>query len=235
MMIRTHYGAGLLLAAALLLQGCETTPKQPAAPSEPQQPPVTEEVEPAPPVVPSAEPPTAPEPPPTAPEVPEPTPLPQPAPVCEPAPPTPPPAPVRPAAPKTRLAVLGEVENLRIEPPGVTYRARLDTGRELSKLHAVDVREFERDGKAWVKFSLADGKEGAKVEVTRPVLRTVSGHGAKHYVISLKATIAGVSQFTDFMLVDRSRSVNQALIGRSFLRDQAVVDVGQRFTKPEKP
>lgn len=118
---------------------------------------------------------------------------------------------------------------MRIEPPGIAYRARLDTGRALSTLHAVDVREFERDGKAWVRFQLLDRKQNAAVEVSRPVVRTVGGR----HVVSLKATIAGVSQFTDFVLSDRAQSSYPALIGRNFLRDQAVVDVGRRFTKPE--
>ncbi|HND14517.1 MAG TPA: RimK/LysX family protein, partial [Pseudomonadales bacterium] len=145
-------------------------------------------------------------------------------------------APVRPAAPKTQLVVLGEIENVQIEPPGITYRARLDTGRALSTLHALDVREFERDGKTWIRFQLVGGKDGTTIEVTRPLVRTIAGHdpnAGKHYVVSLKATIAEVTQFTDFVLADRGQSSYQALIGRNFLRDQAVVDVGRRFSKPE--
>lgn len=124
---------------------------------------------------------------------------------------------------------------MQLEPPGIVYRARLDTGRELSKLHAVDVREFERDGKTWVKFNLVADRKATPVEVNRPLLRTVSSSGSKHYVVSLRATIGSVSQFTDFMLVDRKRSADRALVGRSFLRDQAVVDVGRRLSKPEQP
>lgn len=233
MMIRTRCTAGLFLALAFLLQGCDTTPTQPAIPPATQQPP-TPEPQPAPPV----EEPAPPAQPPAPPVVPEPEPAPAPEPVCAcpPSPPPPPPAPVRPAPPMTQLAVLGEIENVRIEPPGIAYRARLDTGRSLSLLHAIDVREFERDGKAWVRFQLVDRTQNATVEVSRPVVRTVAGRGDaadKRYVVTLKATIAGVAQFTDFVLTDRSQSAYPALIGRNFLRDQAVVDVGRRFTKPE--
>lgn len=233
MMTRTRCTAGLFLALAFLLQGCDTTPTQPAIPPATQQPP-TPEPQPAPPVVAPA----PPEQPPAPPEVPEPEPAPAPEPVCKcpPPPPPPPPGPVRPAPPQTQLVVLGEIENVRIEPPGIAYRARLDTGRALSTLNAANVREFERDGKAWVRFQLLDGTQNAPVEVSRPVVRTVAGREPttdKRYVVSLKATIAGVSQFTDFVLSDRAQASYPALIGRNFLRDQAVVDVGRRFTKPE--
>lgn len=177
-----------------------------------------------------------PEEPPAPAEVPEPEPPPQ-QPVCEcpvlpPAPP-PPPEPARPAAPKTQLVVLGEVEQVQIDPPGIRYRARLDTGRALSYLHALEVHEFERDGKAWVRFQLAERKQDATVEVSRPVVRTVGSRSGKRYVVNLKATVAGIEQFTDFILTDRSQAAFPVLIGRDFLRDQAVVDVGRRYTLPE--
>jgi len=233
MTIKKRFGAGLFLAFALVLQGCDTTPTQPTTPPQVQPPPA-----PAPAPAPPAEEPPAREQPPAPPEVPEPPPAPAPPPVCEPPPPPPPPppAPVRPEGPKTPLVVLGEIENVQIEPPGITYRARLDTGRALSTLHALDVREFERDGKTWIRFQLVGGKDGTTIEVTRPLVRTISGHdpsAGKHYVVSLKATIAEVTQFADFVLIDRGQSSYPALIGRNFLRDQAVVDVGRRFSKPE--
>lgn len=176
-----------------------------------------------------------PEEPPAPPEVPEPEPAP-PEPVCEcpVLPPPPPPEPVRPAPPQTPLAILGELEHVQIDPPGITYRARLDTGHAPSYLHALDVREFERDGKAWVRFQLVERKQDTTIEVSRPVVRTVgSSRSGKRYVVNLKATIAGIEQFTDFILSDRSQSVYPVLIGRDFLRDQAVVDVGRRYTRPE--
>ena len=139
-------------------------------------------------------------------------------------------------APQTALAVLGAIEHVRIEPPGLQLTARLDTGAAGSSLHALDVREFERDGKTWVKFQLVDARTGQNVEVSRPVVRSVGAKdasGPKRYVVSLKATIAGVAQFTEFALTDRSSYSYPVLIGRNFLRDQAVVDVGHRFTRPD--
>jgi hypothetical protein len=232
MMSRHARAAALFVTLALVLQGCSTTPPKPATPAAPKTA-AAPEVPPQPPAAPV----TPPAPVPAPPETPAPIQAPKPEPAAPVAckPPAPAPAPARPAPPQTTLAVLGEVEYLTIDPPGLQLKARLDTGAAGSTLHALDVREFERDGKAWVKFQLVDASTGKSVEVSRPVIRTQASKDAtatKHYVVSLKATIAGIAQFTEFTLADRSSSKYPALIGRNFLRDQAVVDVGHRFTKP---
>ena len=234
MISRNRCVAALCLCLAVLLQGCGTTPGQPGAPATEAAPPATPETAPPPAVAPPAETPPAE---PVAPVAkPEPEPEPEAPVVCAPTPaPAPPPAPAPRPAPKTALAVLGELEHVRIEPPGLQLDARLDTGSAGSALHARDVREVERDGKTWVKFHLVNPGSGDSVEVSRPVVRSVTpkdGAGPKRYVVSLKATVAGIVQFTDFTLSDRSSSAYPVLIGRNFLRDQAVVDVGRRFTRP---
>jgi hypothetical protein len=230
-MSRNRCVAALVVSLAFLLQGCETTPPRPVPPPAAETP----APEPAPPPT------TAPTPPaetpaPPAQPAPEATPAPPPPVVCEPPPAPAAPPPAKPAPPKTALAVLGGIEYVLVDPPGMRLAARLDTGSAVSSLNAADVREFERDGKSWVRFRLVDTKDGKSAEVTRPVVRTLAPKdpaAAKRYVVSLKATIAGVAQFTDFTLTDRSSSSYPALIGRNFLRDQAVVDVGRRFTRPD--
>lgn len=236
MMSRNRCVAALCVSLALLLQGCDTTPVKPESPPAAQTPSPAAQPPPQPPA--EAVPPVA-ETPPAGPalpvEEPQPAPEPEPPVACVP-PPAPTPAPVQRARPKTALAVLGAIEHVRIEPPGLQLTARLDTGAPGSSLHALDVREFERDGKSWVRFQLVDAASGQGVEVSRPVVRTQqlkNQPASKRYVVSLKATIAGVAQFTDFTLTDRGSNPFPALIGRNFLRDQAVVDVGRRYTRPD--
>ncbi len=236
MMSRNRCVAALCISLALLLQGCGTTPEKPESPTPTATPAPAPEPLPQPPAATVTPPEQAPAPPagPVTPE--EPAPEPEPV-VCTPPPaPPPPPAPAKRAPPQTALAVLGEIEHARIEPPGLQLSARLDTGTAGSSLHALDVRAFERDGKTWVKFQLVDTGTGQGVEVSRPVVRSIApkdGANSKRYIVSLKVTIAGISQFTEFALTDRSSSAYPVLIGRNFLRDQAVVDVGRRFTRPE--
>lgn len=234
MMSRNRCVAALCISLALLLQGCGTTPEKPESPTPTATPAPAPEPLPQPPAA-TVTPPEQPPAPPAGPVTPE-EPAPEPEPVVCTPPPPPPPAPAKRAPPQTALAVLGAIEHVRIEPPGLQLTARLDTGAPGSSLHALDVREFERDGKTWVKFQLVDATTGQNVEVSRPVVRSIAlkdAANAKRYIVSLKATIAGVAQFTEFALTDRSSYSYPVLIGRNFLRDQAVVDVGHRFTKPE--
>lgn len=226
MMSRTVRCAPLLICLALFLQGCQTAPVEPEPAPEPVVETPTPEPEPANPVV---EP--APEPEPVVPvEVTEPEPVVPPVVVCEPPPARPEPA--APARPKTVLPILGGIEYVSVQPPGLRLKARLDTGANTSSIDARDIREFERDGRTWVKFQLVDRSTEKAVEVSRPVVRsaTLRGSNTRRYVVTLKTRIGSIDQFTEFSLVDRSSNIYPVLIGRNYLRDQALVDVARRFT-----
>lgn len=132
------------------------------------------------------------------------------------------------------MPVLGEVERVLIEPPSLLLEARLDTGASVSTIDARDAREFERDGKTWVKFSVIDPVKGTPTEVSRPVVRssTVKGSTSRRYVVTLHVRLGDIDQYTEFSLADRSGQGHPVVLGRNFLRDQAVVDVSRRFTAP---
>jgi hypothetical protein len=226
---RTPSAVCLALCLAVLITGCESVPVTPPAP------PAAVEV---PPAQPAPEPPAdvviapPPEPPAEPVEIEEPAPPPPPVPVaCE--PPPAPPKPAEPQRPQTVLPIFGILENVLLDPPGIILKARLDTGITTSSLRASDIREFERDGKLWVKFQLEQGASDQTVEVSRPVVRTITlktPANARRYIVTLKASIGSVEHFTDFILSDRPASSYPVLIGRDFLRDQALVDVGRRYT-----
>ncbi len=59
-------------------------------------------------------------------------------------------------------AILGQQEWVWIDKVKSNFRARVDTGAATSSLNAVDLQEFERDGKKWVRFSLAHDENEAK-------------------------------------------------------------------------
>lgn len=229
-----------LLAVLITLPGCEsipetsTTPAPPPAAALPAEPPAPP-IEPAPAPEPAAQIYPATEPAQAAVEVPEPKP---PAPVaCT------PPKPVKPAAPerpKTVLPILGGVETIIIDPPGLALTARLNTGSDGSILDARSIREFERDGELWVKFQLVDRKTKLPTEVSRPVVRASAAKNAataKRYVISIRTRVSSIDQFVEYTLADRSWSRYPVVLGRNFLRDQALVDVARRFTtaNPARP
>ena len=126
--------------------------------------------------------------------------------------------------------IIGATEYIKIEPPAVVLKARIDTGAKTTSIDARDITPFERDGKKWVKFSVYDGKQEYKVE--RPVFNTVliKRHGdesQRRYLIKMRVTVAEISQLIPVSLTDRSRYEFPILIGRNFLKDYFIVDVSK--------
>jgi hypothetical protein len=131
------------------------------------------------------------------------------------------------------LLIIGEAEYVTIKPANIRYRARIDTGATTSSIHAVEIKKFERDGKKWVRFKLV-ASSGEKVAMQRPVIRTieVKRHGTDQQsrpVVSLKIVMGPIKKTTQFSLTDRSQFKYPVLIGRSFLKGTALVDVNRSY------
>lgn len=129
--------------------------------------------------------------------------------------------------------VLGEVERIRFIDAKKSFNARIDTGAETSSLGVYDIKRFERDGKKWIRFALSDA-ENARIH-RYPIYDSVrikresDEKAERRREIKLDIEIGGVKYRNQvFNLADRSHLEFQVLIGRSFLRDIAVVDVSSR-------
>lgn len=134
--------------------------------------------------------------------------------------------------------ILGEQEYVRLIDMKVTTTARVDTGATTSSLSAVDIVPFERDGKDWVKFKVKhDGVESN--EVSMPVDRWVkvkqssSEESDKRPVIVSVIKIGDMTSKTEFTLADRTHLKYPVLLGRSFFRDVAIVDVSRKYVQPK--
>jgi hypothetical protein len=134
--------------------------------------------------------------------------------------------------------ILGEEEYVRLADLKITTKSRIDTGATTSSLSAVDIVPFERDGKDWVKFKIKhDGVESK--EISLPVERWVkvkqsSSDGTdKRAVVSTVIQIGDMREKTEFTLADRTHLKYPVLLGRSFFRDVAVVDVSRKYVQPK--
>ena len=162
-------------------------------------------------------------------------PEPEPAPVlaCPPIP-KPKPCPVCPTDKVDGKMLMGEVEKVTISPPGVTYTARIDTGATGTSIHATNIVKFERDGEDWVRFEL-EIPGGENVVMEREVVRRVRvkqvelDEFERRLKVMLNMTIGSHSELVEFSLNDRSEMEHPILLGRNFLRNNAIVDVGQEF------
>ncbi|WP_165311651.1 ATP-dependent zinc protease family protein [Vibrio ziniensis] len=137
--------------------------------------------------------------------------------------------------------VLGEIEHVQIKALEQTFDARVDTGAATSSLNAIDISEFERNGKQWVRFHLSDGtnKPDDSNWVESPIVRYVrirqstNEQTERRAVVQLWVKIGDINEKTEFTLADRSQMSHPILLGREFIRDIAVVDVSRRYIHTE--
>ncbi len=127
--------------------------------------------------------------------------------------------------------IIGEVENIRLIPPNIVLKARIDTGAKTTSIDARNITPFERDGKQWVRFVCMDGKKEHSLE--RKVIKVVQikrhGKAAQdRYVINMRIILGTVSQLIHVNINDREAYTYPVLIGRNFLRDYFIVDVAKK-------
>jgi len=134
--------------------------------------------------------------------------------------------------------ILGGLEYVFLDPPGINLSARIDTGAQTSSLNALDMVEFERDGKPYIKFYILDPDSGEKIEI----VRRVRGHtkikkhkieSQRRPIVRLRVKLGDLDEHISFTLIDRSKFQQQVLVGRNFLRDLAIVDVSKEYTIPK--
>jgi len=123
-------------------------------------------------------------------------------------------------------------------------KAKLDTGARSSALHAFDVSEFERDGEAWVRFSIHPWQKSAadSHEVELPVhdrrtVRSSNGQVQQRYVVLMRLRLLDQTIPVEVTLTRRDAMGFRLLIGREALRQGFLVDSGRSYLggRPPKP
>ncbi|WP_153447304.1 ATP-dependent zinc protease family protein [Vibrio algicola] len=137
---------------------------------------------------------------------------------------------------KAGMIALGSLEHLYIDVVKSEFTARIDTGATTSSINAVDMQEFDRNGKRWVKFHVSDDSDPkARKWVEAPIIRHVkirqssSDQVERRPVVELWIQIGKVHEKAQFTLADRSQMDYPILLGREFIQDIAVVDVSRKF------
>jgi hypothetical protein len=137
--------------------------------------------------------------------------------------------------------VLGRREWMWIETINSVFEARVDTGATTSSISAQDIVDFEKDGKRWVRFLLVPNGAESRFEVEAPLVRYVrilqssqeGGEYDRRPVVSMTVKVGNMIEETEFTLTDRSHMTYPILLGRSFLKDIAVVDVAKDYIQPK--
>jgi len=133
--------------------------------------------------------------------------------------------------------VFGWVEMAELHPWGVQAKAKLDTGALTSSMHAENIERFERDGAAWVRFTveLEDEATGEQVSkrFERPLHRNVIIRGAageeRRPVVLMRICLGRKIYEEQFSLEDRDDMLYPILVGRRTIQHLGVVDVTRTF------
>jgi hypothetical protein len=137
------------------------------------------------------------------------------------------------------LVILGWVERVQLVDPGLTLKAKLDSGAETSSLDARIIKKFRKDGKRWVRFALTDPGTGEEHVLVRERIRTIGvvqheGGNQVRPTVMMQACIADRLLDIEVSLVDRSEFSYRLLLGRRALRSFALIDTGNTYlTRPQ--
>lgn len=131
--------------------------------------------------------------------------------------------------------ILGAEEFVYVKEAGATFAARIDTGANYSSLSAVNIQQFERDGKKHVRFDIEANDQ--KFSVVAPLVKTdtirqvSSATPQERLVVKLTVKVGSCWVKTDVALADRRRMQYPFLVGRTFLTNQAIVDTSRAFVQ----
>lgn len=134
--------------------------------------------------------------------------------------------------------VLGFSETGTLTDYGLDMEAKIDTGAVHTSLDARNYEFFERDGKRWVRFDIPRTSKG-NVKMELPVKDTIlikrpGEEPQERPVVMMNIRIGNITQLLKITLNDRTRFDFPLLIGRDFLRDMAVADVGKNHIARDK-
>jgi hypothetical protein len=115
-------------------------------------------------------------------------------------------------------------------------KAKLDTGARSSSVHAFDVQELQRDGRAWVRFSIRPWQRSEEDAVQhecpvhdRRLVRSSSGHAEERYVVLMDLRLLGETVTAEVTLSSRDEMGFRMLVGREALRQGFLVDSGRSY------
>ncbi len=129
------------------------------------------------------------------------------------------------------LPVIGCVESVFLHAANQTLDAMIDTGSTTSFLAADHIIQFDRDGSRWVRFQVSrQTSPPQSQELTLPVSnRSRSRNSGSRSTttnpsVRMKITLGDIDLFTDFILMDSNLLSFPVLLGRNFLKGNAIVD-----------
>lgn len=143
--------------------------------------------------------------------------------------------------------VFGRLEYATLEGNPDPVKVKMDTGAKTSSLSAVNLREFERNGKDWIAFDVIVPKHKIDLHFEKPISRWVKikkrseefsdeeiklAPFSRRPVVKMQVCMRNQLRAVEVNLVDRSHFLYPMLLGRSAIIEfQAVVNPAIKFTE----
>ncbi|WP_203136211.1 ATP-dependent zinc protease family protein [Microbacterium sp. JZ31] len=140
-------------------------------------------------------------------------------------------------------ALVGWREWVGLPSAGVEWlKAKIDTGAQTSSLHAFGLKEFVRDGEAWVRFEIHPWQRSSDDAVTvelpvhdRRRVRSSSGHSEKRVVVVLDVRLLDRVIPAEVTLTRRDAMGFRMLVGRELLSQGFLVDAQASYLGGRPP
>ena len=131
--------------------------------------------------------------------------------------------------------LLGWLEFVKILPEQLHLEAKLDTGADLSSLHAEKIEAHTVHSKVWIKFSFREIGSGNSYTFDKPLLRYVrvkkrfgemQNKRPSYFVrpvVALTLCLGGKAKVVEVNLVNRSHFKYKLLVGLKTMRQFSVM------------
>ena len=117
-----------------------------------------------------------------------------------------------------------------------SIKAKVDSGARSSSIHAPDIETFPRNGRQWVRFSVAPDQKDATAshEVESKILehryvKSSNGEVTLRPVIVTRIRLLGKTFHVELTLADRSEMGFRMLLGREAFRGKFLVDASRSY------
>ena len=140
------------------------------------------------------------------------------------------------------LVTLGWREWVSLPELGIDQvKAKVDTGARTSALHGFAIEEFFEDGVQRVRFRIHPIQKDNETEITceadvvdRRVVRDSGGHEELRWVIRSLIRIGPHEWPAEFTLTSRDDMLFRMLLGRTAMKNRAVVNPGRSYLVGKK-
>jgi len=132
------------------------------------------------------------------------------------------------------IQVIGWIEHVQIQARNIILKAKIDTGADNSSIHADNIQVYDKNGTQWVRFTVRN-RENQSADFELPLIsyakiKRKRAEPLLRPVVNMGLCIGNTVKMVDINLANREHFKYRILIGRSYLKEQYLVDSSKQHT-----